>query len=93
MVFIDLAKAYDKVPKEMMWWALERKKVATSYIELTKYMYHGVVTNVKTGVSPRFSISIDLHQRSALRLYFFTLIMDEITNDIQGEVHWCAICR
>ena len=34
MVFIDLEKAYDKVPRNVMWWALEKHKVPTKYITL-----------------------------------------------------------
>jgi hypothetical protein len=48
MVFIDLEKAYDKVPRNVMWWALEKHKVPTKYITLIKDMYKDVVTCVRT---------------------------------------------
>jgi hypothetical protein len=37
------------------------------------------------------SIKIRLHQGSALSQYIFTLVMDGITNDIQGDIPWCMI--
>jgi hypothetical protein len=39
MVFIDLKKAYDKVPRNLMWWSLDKHKVPTKYVTLTKDMY------------------------------------------------------
>ena len=48
MVFIDLEKAYDKIPWNVMWSALEKHKVPTKYITLTKDMYDNVVTSVQT---------------------------------------------
>jgi hypothetical protein len=33
MVFIDLEKAYDKRPMNIMWWALDKHKVSTKYVE------------------------------------------------------------
>jgi hypothetical protein len=48
MVFIDLEKAYDKVPRNVMWWALEKHKVPTKYITLSKDMYRDVVMCVRT---------------------------------------------
>jgi hypothetical protein len=38
MVFIDLKKAYDKVPRNVMLWALEKHKVPTKCITLIKDM-------------------------------------------------------
>jgi hypothetical protein len=46
MVFIDLEKAYDKVPWNIMWWALQKHKDSTKYITLIKDMYDNVVTSV-----------------------------------------------
>jgi hypothetical protein len=47
MVFIDLEKAYDKVPRNVMWWALEKHKVLIKYITIIKDMYKDMVMCVR----------------------------------------------
>jgi hypothetical protein len=87
MVFIDLEKAYDKIPRKLMWWALDKHKVPTKYVTLIKDMYDKVVTSVQTtdGDTNVFSINIGLRQGSALSPYLFALVIDEVTRDIQGD--------
>jgi hypothetical protein len=34
MVFIDLEKAYDRIPRNLMWWVLDNHKVPTKYVTL-----------------------------------------------------------
>jgi hypothetical protein len=46
MVFIDLEKAYDKIPRNLMWWTLDKNKVPTKYVALIKDMYDKIVTSV-----------------------------------------------
>ena len=43
MVFIDLEKAYDKIPRNVMWWVLDKHKVPTKYVRLINDMYNNVV--------------------------------------------------
>jgi hypothetical protein len=45
MIFLDL-EDYDKVPRNVMWWALQKYKVSIKYITLIKDMYDNVVTSV-----------------------------------------------
>jgi Reverse transcriptase (RNA-dependent DNA polymerase) len=92
MIFIDLEKAYDKIPRNITWWAFEKKRVPTKYVILIKDMHTNVVTCVRAcdDESDAFLIKIGLHQGSALSLYIFTLVMNEITNDIQ-EISWCML--
>jgi hypothetical protein len=93
MVFIDLEKAYDKVSRNIMWWALQKHKVSTKYITLIKDMYDNVVTSVRTSDEDTndFPINIGLYQGSALGPYLFALVMDEVTRDIQGDIPWCML--
>ena len=39
MIFIDLKKTYDRVTREVMLWALERKGVPLKYIKFIKDIY------------------------------------------------------
>jgi hypothetical protein len=93
MVFIDVEKAYDKVPMNIMWWALQKHKVSSKYITLIKDMYDNVVTSVRTSNvdTNDFSINIGLYQWSGLSPYLFALVMDKVTRDIQGGIPWCML--
>jgi hypothetical protein len=93
MIFIDLENAYDKVPRNAIWWALRKHKVSTKYINLIKDMYDNVVISVLTSDRDTndFPINIGLHQGSALSPYLFALVMDEVTRDIQDGIPWCML--
>ena len=57
-----------------------------SYIEVSKDMYAGVRTRVRTLGGKDFPIDIRLHQGSALSFFSSTMVMDELTRGIQDEV-------
>jgi hypothetical protein len=60
MVFIDLEKAYEKVPKNVVWWALQKHKVSTKYITLIKDVYDDVVTSVRTSDRDTYNFPINI---------------------------------
>jgi hypothetical protein len=63
MVFIDLDKAYDKIPMNVTWWSLDKHKVLTKYVRLIKYMYNNLATSVRIsdGDTNDFPILIGLY--------------------------------
>jgi hypothetical protein len=93
MVFIDLEKAYDRVPRDLIWWALRRKQVPVKYIRVVQDMYRECCTRVRTscGTTDGINVEVGLHQGSVLSPYLFITIMDELTKAIQKEVPWAMV--
>ncbi|GKB01184.1 retrovirus-related pol polyprotein LINE-1 [Tanacetum coccineum] len=80
MAFLDLEKAYDSVPRELVWKTLIDKGTPRRYSRVIKDMYEGAKTRVRTtvGNTDFFPAEVGLHQGSAISPYLFTLILDEL---------------
>ncbi|GJY35355.1 retrovirus-related pol polyprotein LINE-1 [Tanacetum coccineum] len=91
--FLDLEKAYDSVPRELVWKTLLDKGTPRRYSRVIKDMYEGAKTRVRTtvGNTEYFSVEVGLHHGSAISPYIFTLILDELSRGIQENIPWCMI--
>ena len=54
-VFVDLEKAYDKVPREEVWYCMRKSGLAEKYVRIVQDMYDGSTTAVRCAVVPHTS--------------------------------------
>jgi Reverse transcriptase (RNA-dependent DNA polymerase) len=68
MAFVDPEKAFDRIPREVVWWALRHLGVEEWLVTVSRAMYEGVTTAVKMkdGVSDGFEVKIGVHQSSIM---------------------------
>ena len=87
VTFIDLEKAYDRVPREEIWRTMSERLVPEKYVKLVQDMYTGCRTKVRTvaGESSKFNVEVGLHQGSALSPYLFLILMDVLTERVRKE--------
>jgi len=69
------------------------KGVSPLYIRVIKDMYEGGRTSVRMpgGITNDFFVGMGLHQGSALGPCLLTLVMDELTGEIQDVLPWCML--
>ena len=92
-MFTDLEKAYDSIPRSIVWDSLKNRGISRRYIEVIQDMYDRVSTNIHTpmGMTKSFPIKVGLHQGSALSPFIFTVILEEISKSIWETVPWCML--
>ena len=83
MAFVDLEKAFDRVPREVLWWALRRLGVEKGMIRLIKAMYAGSTTAVKVQGegTESFEVKVGVHQGSVLSPLLFVMVMEALSRD------------
>ena len=88
--FIDLRKAYDRVPREEPLECLWLAETSECYIRIIKDMYDEATTTVKSaaGLTGEFKVGVELHQGSALSPFLFAIIMDNLTENIGKDAPW-----
>ena len=70
--FIDLEKAFDRVPREGLWWALRRTRVVRGWHDYSEPI------DVKVGV----------HQGSALSPLLFIIVLEALSREFCSGCPW-----
>ena len=88
MVFVDLEKTFDRVPREVIRCLLRRKEVLEREVKAIMEMYDNIKTSVNMDCmrSESFEVKVGVHQKSILSLLLFAIVMDEVTRDTREGV-------
>ncbi|KAK3506431.1 hypothetical protein QTP70_002157 [Hemibagrus guttatus] len=89
-VFVDLEKAYDRVPREELWYCMRKSGVAEKYLRVVQDMYERSRTVVRcaVGQTEEFNVEVGLHQGSALSPFLFAIVMDQLSEEVRMESPW-----
>ncbi|KAK3543468.1 hypothetical protein QTP70_022062, partial [Hemibagrus guttatus] len=89
-VFVDLEKAYDRVPREELWYCMRKSGVAEKYVRVVQDMYERSRTVVRcaVGQTEEFNVEVGLHQGSALSPFLFAIVMDQLSEEVRQESPW-----
>ncbi|KAK3523476.1 hypothetical protein QTP86_033588 [Hemibagrus guttatus] len=89
-VLENLEKAYDRVPREELWYCMRKSGVAEKYVRAVQDMYERSRTVVRcaVGQTEEFNVEVGLHQGSALSPFLFAIVMDQLSEVVRQESPW-----
>ncbi|KAK3524958.1 hypothetical protein QTP86_011737 [Hemibagrus guttatus] len=89
-VFVDLEKAYDRVPREELWYCMRKSGGAEKYVRVVQDMYERsrAVLRCAVGQTEEFKVKVGLHQGSALSPFLFAMVMDQLSEEVRQESPW-----
>ena len=81
MCFVDLEKAFDRVPRKVMKWAVIKKGLAEVLVQAVMSLYEGSRTKVRvgSGTSEEFMVRVGVHQGYVLSPLIFAIVVDVAT--------------
>ena len=88
--FVDLEKAFDRVPREVVRWALRKRGVEEWMVNAVMVMYKSARTAVRTkqGRGKEFEVKVGVHQGSVLSPLLFVTVMDVLTQGVREGLPW-----
>ena len=90
MAFVDLEKAFDRVPRKVIWWALRKLGVEELIVRLVQGMYANARSWVRVGegFSKEFEVKGGVHQGSVLSPLLFIIVLEALSCEFRASVLW-----
>ena len=88
MCFMDLEKAFDRVPRKVMEWALGKKSLPEVLVKAVMSLYEGSRTKVRvrSGLSEEFGVRVGVHQGSVISPLIFDIVVDAVTEQARKRL-------
>ena len=83
--FADLEKAFDRVPREVVWWAMRKLGVDEWIVNVVKAMYTNSRSQVRINneFSEEFPIRVGVHQGSVLSPLLFIIVLEALSREMR----------
>ena len=83
--FVDLEKAFDRVPRKVMEWAMRKKGLPEISVKAVMSLYDGAITRVRVGteLSEEFFVKVGVQQGSVLSPLLFAIVVDVNTESVR----------
>ena len=90
MAFVDLEKAFDRVPRKAIWWALRKLGVDEWIVRLVQRMNSSARSRVRVGegYSGEFEVKVGVHQGSVLSPLLFIIVLEALSREFRCGVPW-----
>ena len=85
MAFVDLEKAFDRVPREVVWWALRSLGLDEWIVSVVRAMYEDATTVVRVNGrdSKAFNVKVGVHQGSVLSPLLFVIVLEALSREFR----------
>ena len=81
MACVDLEKAFDRVPRCVIWWTLRKLGIKEWLVQLKQSMYEKARSRLCVGCNMReeFSVKVGVHQGSCLSPLLFIMVLETLS--------------
>ena len=88
--FVDLEKAFDRVPRRVIWWAMRKLGLEEWIVRFVQAMYTNTKSNVRVNneYSEEFGVKVGVHQGSVLSPLLFIIVLEALSLEFRTGAPW-----
>ena len=89
-MFVDLEKAFDRIPRSVLWWAMRLVGADDWLVGVVQAMYKDSKSYVRVNgsCSSSFDVTVGVHQGSVLSPLLFVIVMEALSRDFRHGFPW-----